>query len=225
MDVLPQTSLFIGIIPALFLLYLSLKGYEGYYKDKNIFLSLLAGLVAGFFAAFMELVTIGAGIIVIVLFPVLEQILKMMILNIRRLQERGDTTVYGLSLGLGFGSIFTPVTMIIANVQTESLALMLLVIIGSMGIILIHGATGAIIGYGIYAHKLSKYFVLALVLHFPVTSWFFITTFYEVEQYQIGLIFYGLVIYWYATKKIMPQILTTRERRKRRRKTSFINTD
>ena len=33
--VLPQASLFLGIIPALILLYISLKGYEGYYQISN----------------------------------------------------------------------------------------------------------------------------------------------------------------------------------------------
>jgi len=213
--ILPQASLFLGIIPALILLYISLKGYEGHYKDKNIFLSFVAGIIAGFFAALMELYTLTAGIIVIVLFPVLEQLLKTMILNIRRLQGKGETTIYGLSLGLGFGSIFTPISMIMANIQTGELALIALVILGSIGIILFHGATGVIIGYGIYAGKLSKYYIYALLLHLPVTGWFFLTGYYNVEHLQIGLVLYGLIIYWYVTKKIMPQILSQSQRRKR----------
>jgi hypothetical protein len=215
MEVLPQASLFLGIIPALILLYISLKGYEGHYKEKNIFLSFISGIIAGFFAALMELYTLSAGIILIILFPVLEQLLKTMILNIRRLQEKRETAIYGLSLGLGFGSIFTPVSMVIANFETWDPILIALVILGSMGIILFHGGTGVLIGYGIYIGELPKYYIFALLLHLPVTGWFFLTGYYNVEYLQIGLIIYGLVVYWYCTRKIMSKILSQSQRRKR----------
>jgi len=218
MDVLPQASLFLGVIPALILLYIGLKGYEGHYKDKNIFLAFVVGIIAGFFAALMELFTINAGIMFIILFPILEQLLKTMILNIQRLHEKGETIIYGLSLGLGFGSIFTPVSMIAADFQMGETILIASVILGSFGIILFHGATGIFIGYGIYTGKLSKYFIFAVLLHVPVTGWFFLTVFYNIEYLQIGLILYGLVIYWYATKKIMPQILHRGRERKRSKK-------
>ncbi|MCK5113117.1 MAG: protease PrsW, partial [Thermoplasmatales archaeon] len=72
--VLPQASLFLGIIPALILLYISLKGYEGHYKDKNIFLTFVVGLIAGFVSVLLETFTIGIGILFIILFPVIEQL-------------------------------------------------------------------------------------------------------------------------------------------------------
>jgi hypothetical protein len=38
---------------------------------------------------------------------------------------------------------------------------------------------------------------------------------FNIEYLQLGLIPYGLLIYWYTTKKIMPQILKQSEKRKR----------
>ena len=216
--VLPQASLFLGIIPALILLYISLKGYEGYYKDKNVFLTFVVGIIAGFASVLFETFTIGIGILFIILFPVIEQLFKTIILNISRLHEKRETTVYGLSLGLGFGSIFTPFSMITSNIQTGEPYLLLLVILGSVGIILLHGTTGVCIGYGIYIGKLSKYFIFAIILHVPVTGLIFLTTLYKVEYLQIGLIIYGLIIYWYVTKKIMPRILPQNQRKKRSKK-------
>ncbi|EMR75430.1 hypothetical protein MBGDF03_00445 [Thermoplasmatales archaeon SCGC AB-540-F20] len=216
--ILPQASLFLGIIPALILLYISLKGYEGYYKDKNIFLTFVIGIIVGFISALMEIFTISVGLLFIILFPIFEQLFKTIILNVGRLQEKRETVVYGLSLGLGFGSIFTPLSLIVANIQTVETSLIVSVIIGSIGIILFHGATGTLIGYGIHTGKLSKYFILAVLLHLPVTGWFFLTDYYDVEYLQVGLILYGLIIYWYATKKIMPRILSQSQRKKRSKK-------
>ena len=82
---IPQTSLFIGIIPALIILYLGLKGYEGHFKDKLIFLTFIVGIIIGFISAVIELFTRDIGIITyIILFPVLEQLSKTIVLNLGR---------------------------------------------------------------------------------------------------------------------------------------------
>ena len=220
MSILPQASLFLGIIPALFLLFLGLKGYDGYYKEKNVFLSFVIGIILGVIAAVMEIITLSMGIFVIILFPILEQVLKLMTLNIGRLQKQKSTVVYGLSLGLGFGSVFTPISLILANFETESLTLISSVIIGSFGIILFKAGTGIIIGYGVFTGKILKYYIIAILLHMPFTAWFFLTGFYRIEQTQILLIFYGLAVYWYASNKIMIKILDRNKRKKEKEKFS-----
>ena len=215
MDALPPALLFLGIIPALILLYISLKGYEGLYKDKTIFLTFVIGIIAGFVSVLMEYYTAGVGMLfMIILFPVLEQLFKTIILNVGRLQEKRETTIYGLSLGLGFGSIFTPFAIIVSNSQggiyTLSIAL---TVLGSFGIILLHGATGVCIGYGVYQRELPKYFIFAVFLYLPVTA-SYLTVPFGLGYLQLGLVPYGLVVYWYATKKIMPQILSQSQRRR-----------
>ena len=216
--IIPQASLFLGIIPALILLYISLKGYDGQYKEKNIFLSFIAGIIAGVIAASIEILTAAIGIFFIILFPLLEQLLKTMILNIRRLQERGETVIYGLCLGLAFGSVFTPVSLQFLNYGNSDFLSISLILIGAFGITLFHGATGVLLGFGIYKDKLMKYFIIVLLLHLPLTLVSLITAAFNIEFIQISLVFYGILLYWYATKKIMPQILEIIKRRKRKKK-------
>jgi len=207
MDVLPQTLLFIGIIPALVLLFISLKGYDGYYKDRIIFLTFISGIIAGFISNLIEWFTIHVGILFIILFPVLEQLFKTIILNISRFHGKKETVVYGLSLGLGFGSIFTPFSIIFTNIQSGNDYLVILVAIGSLGIILAHAATGIGIAYGVYRYKMSKYLIISIIVYIPVTATIFITSLYNIGYLQVVLVAYGLILYWYATKKIMPRIL------------------
>lgn len=215
---IPQTSLFIGIIPALLILYIGLKGYEGHFKDKLIFLTFIVGIIAGFISAVIELFTQDLSLIMyIVLFPILEQLFKTIILNIGRFQEKQETTIYGFSLGLGFGSVFTPATIILGNFTEVNLSF-IAAVIGSFGIILFHAATGILIGYGVYAHKLTRYLTLAVLLHFAITTVFGLTTLFGVTYLQILLIVYGLIVYWYATKKVMPRIVEESQRRKRTQK-------
>jgi len=216
---IPQTSLFIGIIPALIILYIGLKGYEGHFKDKLIFLTFIVGIIIGFISAVIELFTTkGIGLIIyIILFPVLEQLSKTIVLNLGRFQEKQETTIYGLSLGLGFGSVFTPAAIIMGNFQEINVAF-IAAIIGSFGIILFHAATGAIIGYGVYSHKLSTYLTFAILLQIPITTVIGVTNLFSISYLQISLVVYGIIVYWYATKKIMPRILQESQRRKRTQK-------
>ncbi|MCX6661643.1 MAG: protease PrsW [Euryarchaeota archaeon] len=215
---IPQTSLFIGIIPALIVLYIGLKGYEGHFKDRLIFLTFLVGIIIGFVSAVIELFTQYIGLLFyIMLFPILEQLFKTIVLNIGRFQEKQETTIYGLSLGLGFGSVFTPAAIILGNFQEVNLSF-IAAIIGSFGIILFHAGTGVLIGYGVYSHKLSTYVTIAILLHFVITTVIGVTNLLQVSYLQIILLIYGIIIFWYATKRIMPRILSESQRRKRTQK-------
>lgn len=219
---IPQTSLFIGIIPALIILYIGLKDYEGHFKDKIIFLTFIVGIIIGFISAVIEIFTRDVGLIIyIILFPVLEQLSKTIVLNLGRFQEKQETTIYGFSLGLGFGSVFTPAAIILGNFQEINVAF-IAAIVGSFGIILFHAATGAIIGYGVYSHKLSTYLTFTILLQIPITAVIGVTNLFSIGYLQISLVAYGIVVFWYAIKKIMPRILEESQRRKRTQKETNI---
>jgi hypothetical protein len=223
---IPSASLFLGIIPALILLYIGLKGYEGYYKDKNIFLTFIVGIFIGFIAALVQSLTYAGIIIYTILLAFFDQLFKTIILNIGRLQRKKETTIYGLSLGLGFGSSFTPFLLIgVSSIITSDLQVLSTVTAGSIGIILFHGATGAYIGYGVYTGKLMKYALTAIVIQMPFNFIVGMLIIYSRPEHLyilIGfatiLILYGVIVFWYITKKIMPQIIDSKQRRKRRKK-------
>lgn len=217
LSILPQSSLFLGIIPALILIYISLKDWQGEYVEKTLFIMFVFGIILGFIAALIEIFTIASGILLVILFPVLEQVMKMALLNLRRFHGKRSTVIYGLSIGLGFGSIFTPVSMILASVDAISNVSLLAILLGSIGIIFIHGATGAIIGYGVYEEKTFTYYIYAVLIHLPVTIWFFLTGYYNMSQLQVGIIVYGIIVYWYVKKHIVENVLKQTETRKRTR--------
>lgn len=210
-----QTSLFIGIIPALILLYIGIKGFEGKFKDKIIFLTFIVGIIIGTVSVAIEYFTQAIGLMYIILFPILEQLFKTIILNLGRFQEKQETTIYGFSLGLGFGSVFIPASII--GLETIDLTF-IAAIIGSLGILLFHAATGVLIGYGIYTKKLSKYLTIAIFLQLFITGVILLTSLLQISYMQIIIVIYGIFLFWYATKKIMPRILDETQRRKRTQK-------
>jgi len=228
---LPNASLFIGIIPALILLYFSLKGYEGYYKDKTIFLTFIIGIALGFIAAFIQSYTIATAILYIVLLAFFDQLFKTIILNIGRFQEKKETPIYGLSLGLGFGSSFTPFLLIsVSSLLTQDINVLSLIAIGSFGIILFHGATGAFIGFGVYMGNITRYLITAVILQIPfgfilglMISFSNVESIYILIGFVVVLIIYGGLIFWYVIKKVLSKILDQSKRRKRSSIKSFKN--
>jgi len=221
-----QGILFLGIIPALILLFIFLKGYEGHYSDRGVFLTFMAGIFLGFISALIriQINPFPLLLVFLVLFAFFEQLFKTIILNIGRLQEKGETIIYGLSIGLGFGTVFTPFLIIQAAAYenaydfTLTNSVIILITIGSIGIILFHGATGALIGYGIYKGKLMKYLLIAILLQLPFNALFDLAHFYKntyFAYYQLALIAYGAILFGYVVTKIMPRILEQSDKNKR----------
>ena len=164
-------------------------------------------------------------IVFIILFAFFEQLFKTIVLNIGRLQYKKETTIYGLSLGLGFGSSFTPFLVIAGSLSGQSSASFLtLVAFGSFGFILFHAATGALIGYGIFSGKMTKYLFIAIILQIPFNAiadlsrieFIFNSAYYPL--YQAAIVVYGAIVFIYVLKKVMPRILEENERRKRSKK-------
>jgi hypothetical protein len=223
MDILPQASLFLGVIPALIIMYICLKGYEGYYKDKTMFITFVAGIIIGFIAAFVQSITFSLSIIFITLLSFFDQLFKTIVLNLPRFQKKSETPIYGLSLGLGFGSSFTPF-MIIATAATitNNTYILALIAIGSIGIILFHGATGAYIGFGVYQRKLTRFLFTSILLQLPFNLLLGLMISYSnINTLNIQIIFvclviiYGLLFFFYVIKKVLPLLIIQTEKRKR----------
>jgi hypothetical protein len=149
-------------------------------------------------------------------------LLKTIVLNIGRLQYKKETIIYGLSLGLGFGSSFTPFLIIAGSLSGQSdLAFLSLVTLGSLGFILFHAASSAYIGFGIYYGKLTRYLLIAIIIQVPFNAIADATRFYLSHffpYFQLGLVIYGTIFFAFVVKKLMPQILEEEDRRKRTKK-------
>lgn len=189
------------------------------YKDKTVFLTFVVGIILGFIAAVVRSFTLPGMIAYIVLLAFFEQLLKTIVLNMRRFQRKQETTIYGLSLGLGFGSVFTPFLIVAgsASIVGDTTAFAA-VAAGSLGIILFHAAMGVFIGYGIYEGKLLKFLFIAIGLQLPFNALMDWSRFYPNVYFfyaQLALILYGLFVFWYVVKKVMPQLLVKGKKRKR----------
>jgi RsiW-degrading membrane proteinase PrsW (M82 family) len=139
-------------------------------------------------------------------------------LNIGRLQEKRETVIYGLTLGLGFGAVSTSASIMMGTISAGDYLTLGLVIFGSFGIIMLQGATGVLIGFGVYKKELTKWVILAVIIQIIYNTGVIIVQPLSIYFIVIYLFVFGAIIYWYATKKIMPRILLESQRRKRTQK-------
>jgi len=211
--VIPQASLFIGIIPAMILLYIGLKDWEGRFKEKTLFIMFIVGIFAGFIISIVELGFYYSALVIIIVFPFLEQIVKTMVLNLRGFQGQQSTVMYGLGLGLGFGSIYPPASILLLAESDIASTELISILLGSLGLLLLHGATGALIGYGIYKGRVWMFYLYSVSI--LITA-----NFLKIEYIQWLNLVFGIILYWYIHTKIIRQLVKTMEKRKREKKPS-----
>ena len=201
-----QSSVLLGIIPALILMYYSLKGWHEKFVEKTLFIMFIIGIISGFLVAIVQS-QIAVSLELLILYPFLEQIIKVVVLNLRRFHDKQSTVIYGLALGLGFGSIYPPASMILIPEGFTTIQL-IIILLGSIGLVFTHGATGAFIGYGVYKGKMPWYYfisvlilIVANLLRDPTYHW-------------INLII-GICLYIYLQKTIMKEMLSSMKKRSR----------
>jgi len=205
---IPESSLLLGIIPALILLYISIKGWQGKFTEKTLFIMFIIGIIAGFFIAIIQS-QIGLSIDLLIIYPFLEQIIKTVILNLRRFHGKQEIIIYGLGLGLGFGSIYPPASLLIPATNIDSTVNLIYVLVGAIGLLFLHGTTGAIIGYGVYQGKLPKFYLLAVSVLILAN---FIRIDYQIQWLNLII---GVILYIYIQKKIIGIMIHQSEQRKR----------
>lgn len=210
-----------GIVTTLLILWFSLRRYEGYFSEKKLFLSFLAGIAVGFVVVVLEFLTSGVSIVIaIIAFPLIEQLSKLMILNYKVFRGGKDTPIYGLAVGLGFGAIFIPISTLVAlKGQTLDIASAVAAFLAGFALIFLHGATGSVVGYGVgymEGEKKWKYFVLAVLITVPARLILIapIKTLYVASSI---LLIYALIFYLYVTFKFLVLALPRKERKRRKR--------
>ena len=175
------------------------------------------GIIAGFLTVIIEGLTelpreFVSIVIFVIIFSFLEQIIKTMILNLKRFQDKPATIFYGFSLGLGFGSIYPLFLMISLSSELE-FYVYITILVGSIGLILLHGLTGLLIGYGIYKGKLMNYYIFGVIILIIANILI------KIQYIQLSVFFIGIFFYFFVKIRYLDMLNTQFEKRKRSKQT------
>jgi hypothetical protein len=163
----------LGLGAALALMYIVLKKYtypaveQPFFSDPSFFMLFTVGLIAG--TAIFVIYTFFNGawgsIFIALLFAVLFELAKLIVLNLKRYHGKSDTLFYGFGLGIGIGGAFAfGFAFYASSMDDMPVASWILFAIIAIQTVLIHSATGMTIGEGIARLRPFEFLLQALII-------------------------------------------------------------
>lgn len=233
-------SLAIGLAPALFLLWFSLRRFDypraerTLFDDRRVFLALAVGLGWGAVASTLTLFVAAAGLandllsvyVLVLAIVALEESFKMAYLGRKGYRERFDTTFVGVALGVGSAATLVSASGILTVTAAGSAeATVVLLAIFSVTMSLMHAVSGALIGFGAAKGAMGRYYVRAVLarsVNMILMVPFFVPSAYGGDP-AIPIVSLGagvveaLLLYRYVYVDVLPETLPKEMRRELRR--------
>jgi hypothetical protein len=167
----------IGIGPALALMYWTLKSYtypsveKPFFDDRRVFGLLAVGMVLGVLLYAVQQFFPMDQVLYALVFALIYELVKLMVLNLKRFARRLDTPFYGLVIGLGLGSTvafgyaWSVFLSLAAAGQVPDLRDYAVMIILAVQLCLLNGSTGAVIGMGVTRGQPFGFLANAVLTH------------------------------------------------------------
>ncbi len=216
MDITSLVAAAIGFAPPIILMLWTLQKYTypnvepPYFSDPKFFGMFAVGIVVGVALYVVSLVLPLEYTIVGFL---LEEVVKLMVMNMPRFQRRADTPFYafGLSAGMASALAFGIVNRALAGVGMEVFAILITIIYSAM-LALLHISTGTTIGMGVARGTPWPFFGQAVVVHLAVALMLVPSsdiTLAEGDMLGVALFLIALVFtaiyYYFVHEKLLPQ--------------------
>ena len=159
----------IGFAPAIALMLWTLQRYtypkveKPYFSDPTLFGMFAGGIIIGVILHAVGVIFSAYYFFVAFL---LEELVKLLILNLPRYQRRADVPFYGFGLGAGMASALAYGAINAALVNTDPDALsMIVIVVYSIMLSLLHISTGTTIGIGVARGRPFAFFGQAVMVH------------------------------------------------------------
>ena len=166
-------AMLIGIAPALVLMFLGVRNYtyprveQPFFSDPTFFSMFVVGLVGG---AILSFVLWGMGllgnVVAMVLFALIESMVMVVVMNLRRFRGKSDSVFYGYSVGLGLSSGMASGLMyyFLNLTDTYDAASVAFMVLLSVSMALTFGSAGTTVGEGIARHRVAEFALQAVIL-------------------------------------------------------------
>jgi len=163
----------IGFASSMALMFWTLRDYtypkveKPFFDDRKVFGLFALGLVLGIVIFSVQTYFPLAVVVVALLFALVEELIKLIILNIPKFQKKPDTGFYGLALGLGIGSTvaFGAVYLTLSFIDEINIWAAGTTLVLALQIVFLHGSTGATIGIGVARGSPWGLFAQAALIH------------------------------------------------------------
>ena len=185
MDAIFYLAGILAFAPTLILMYAVLRKYtypaveQPFFSDPAFFKLFVVGLVAGTFLYLAYIILGYLNIIYTVLFAVIQCLVMVAIMNLRRFHGKSDSVFYSYGLGLGAGCTMALGTLYRAGVISGTdggmvdIAGFVWVFIIALSYILIMSAIGTTVGEGIARVRPMEFAMQAILINvvFSLILW------------------------------------------------------
>ncbi len=234
------------LVPALGLLWLLLRRYEGYFDDRRLFFTLAVGLFVGLVVSFFENVLfrfnapnfVAATSVPYALgyfvagYALLETLAKLVLLGSARFRKRKDTPYYGAALGIGLGATLGIQNIALGMERTGLsdravdgawLSAFGLLLVLHLGALAAHAAAGVWVGKGAAEGRLWKGLLWGSLVQAPSLLFRFFPVGGKEVVFEMALLSlaFGLAVAFWTQRKVLdaivPPEIRDQVRRERRR--------
>jgi hypothetical protein len=221
----------IGFAPAIALMFYTLRNYtypaveRPFFDDRKVFFMFAVGIMIGVVLASVNYLFISGDAISLImyalLFVLLEELTKFVILNMKRFLQKLDTTFYGVTLGLGIGSTTGFGAAFFALNALQGLAGPLdyvFLVLLSTQLVLLHGATTTTIAIGSARGNPWPFLIQAIMVHLAVNL---LMVPYYLGENPLGFISFALSLgflalyYRHVYGTMIPEVVSEALSRKR----------
>jgi ABC-type multidrug transport system fused ATPase/permease subunit len=211
-----------------------------YFNYQKMFLMYIVGMLLGVFGGVFNAwyassmpphpnYFLSDLMYVVIGFAVFEEMLKFIVLNLKRFRGKQDTVFYGSSLGFGYGAlvaVFAAFISFSGSTQAYTLYGIGLIIATSFCLIFLHGTLGCLIGYGCATLKGMKYVFIAILCQTLLNFLILIVGYANIPEYNIpevaaifisAAVLYVFSTYRYVRNNLISKALPVELRRYERR--------
>ncbi|MDO5862072.1 MAG: hypothetical protein Q4Q58_04695 [Thermoplasmata archaeon] len=226
MEVSMGIAMVLGIAPALLMMWLGVRDYtfprveQPFFSDPSFFMLFVVGMIEGsamFLAMLVFLNTSVNGIIMMALLAIVQIMLFLVTMNLKRYRGKSDSVFYGYGLGLGTscgmstGLCFTLYSSVMGSDLQLGAGDIAVLIMMSFSFALILGSCGTTVGEGVARHRVMEYSLQAMLplvavyMVFAVAIESGLSNMYYV--YFALMLVVGLMYYYYIMRKKLPNIV------------------
>jgi len=205
----------IGFAPAIALMLWTLQPYtypkveRPYFSDPTLFGMFAAGIIIG---VILHAVGVFLSPYYMLVAFILEEAIKLLVLNLPRFQRRADMPFYGFGLGAGMASAlaYGAINIVLTNTDPDAVSI-LIIIVYSIMLSLLQISNGTTIGIGVARGQPFAFFGQATVVHLAFAL--LLIPFQQVADTgvdAIAFILFGVAAmfmatyYFYIHKKLLP---------------------
>ena len=224
------TSMMLGPVMAILLLQWPIRKYEDCFSENAMFASMIFGIFMGMVVGIMNYIALmsvaGGFLFMVVVISLIAALGGQIIMTLSRFRNEEALALYGISIGMGMGSMVSAMIIYVYTRTGYTLPGMILMFFYSISAILAYGGALGIFGFLFKTQKriwfpMIMSFVALLLYNFMAFIWYIEILSFRNEifwELLVPMLVYSFLLYRYSLNNVILTLSIKKRRLLRRKK-------